>query len=183
MSKIRIIGGRYRGKRLLSPSDRSIRPTSDRAREALFNILDHGGLIAEKCFLDLFCGTGAVGLEAYSRGASDVWLIDRDISLAEANVRALGAPDGLHLRRQDATRLGQPPCRFDVVFLDPPYGGGLSNQALAKLLTGWLAEEATVVVELSAKEPMELAEGWDIEQERHYGAARFVFLKAALGPS
>ena len=183
MSKIRIIGGRYRGKRLLSPPDRSIRPTSERAREALFNILDHGGLIADRRFLDLFCGTGAVGLEAYSRGASDVWLVDCDLSLAEANVGALGAPDSLHLRRQDATRLGRPPCRFDVVFLDPPYGSGLANQVLAALSAGWLAEEATVVVELSAKEAMEPPEGWVIDQERSYGAARFVFLKAALGPS
>lgn len=177
MSGMRIIGGRHRGKRLLAPPDRSVRPTSDRAREALFNILDHAGLIAGARFLDLFSGTGAVGLEAFSRGAEGVWLIDRDVTLVRANVEALGRPAGIHIDRQDASSLGRAPGRFDVVFLDPPYRSGLAEPTLAALSQGWLAEEAMIVVELAAREPLAPPAGFLIEQDRKYGAARMVFLK------
>ena len=177
MSKLRIIGGRYRGKRLQSPSDRLIRPTSERAREALFNILDHGDLVADRRFLDLFCGTGAVGLEAFSRGSSEVWLIDQDITLASANVRDFGSPAALELRRLDATRLGRPTGRFDTVFLDPPYRSGLAEPALLALSRGWLAVGAVIVVELAAKEPLEPPSTFEIWQDRRYGAASFRFLR------
>lgn len=176
MSKMRIIGGRCRGKRLSSPPDQSVRPTSERAREALFNILDHADLIADTRFLDLFCGTGAVGLEAFSRGAGEVWLIDEDVGLAHANVEALGQPDAVQVRRMDATSLARPPARFDVVFMDPPYRSGLAAKALAAFDRGWLADDALIIVELAAKETLHLPAGFEVEQDRRYGAARLVFL-------
>lgn len=177
MSKMRIIGGQYRGKRLASPPDQSVRPTSERAREALFNILDHGRMIGDARFLDLFCGTGAVGLEAFSRGAGEVWLIDQDVALAHANVEAFGRPDTVQVRRMDATSLVRPPCLFDVVFLDPPYRSGLAPPALSALGRGWLTENALVVVELAAKETLDLPAGFEMEQDRRYGAGRLIFLR------
>lgn len=186
VSGIRIIGGHLRGRRLPSPPDRSIRPTSDRARESLFDVLDHGGLdhgglVEEARFLDLFCGTGAVGLEAFSRGAKEVWLIDRDITQIRAAVEMLGRPEAVHVQRADATGLGRAPGRFDVVFLDPPYRSGLARPALEALDRGWLADDALIVVELAAKEGLELPPGFEMEQERRYGAARFVFLRSRAG--
>lgn len=177
MSGLRIIGGLHRGKRLLSPQDQSVRPTSERAREALFNILDHAGLIRDTRFLDLFCGTGAVGLEAWSRGAETVWLIDQDTTLASRNVEALGKPEGLHVQRAEISRLGRAPLPFDVVFLDPPYRSGLAALTLQALIPNWLAEDAIVIVELAAKEGLDVPGGFEHEQDRVYGAAKFVFLK------
>ncbi|MGI9509714.1 MAG: 16S rRNA (guanine(966)-N(2))-methyltransferase RsmD [Geminicoccaceae bacterium] len=177
MSGMRIIGGRYRGKRLASPEDRSIRPTSERAREALFNILDHAGRITDARFLDLFCGSGAVGLEAFSRGAGEVWLIDRNTTLASANANTLGHPPNVHIKRMDATRLGRGPCRFDAVFLDPPYQSNLVPAALASLGEGWLGEDALIIVELAAKENLDPPPSFALEDERRYGAAKFLFLR------
>ncbi len=174
---MRIIAGKFRGTRLQGPDDRSIRPTGDRTREALFNILAHGDAAPEGArFLDLFCGSGMVGLEACSRGAAEVWLIDRDTSLAAKNVRALGRPDHVHLRRADATALPDPPARFDLVFLDPPYNSGLADTVLRSLLAGWLADGASIIVELAAKEMLSVPDGLSLNQERRYGAARLVFL-------
>ncbi len=161
----------------MSPQDQSVRPTSERAREALFNILDHAGLIRDARFLDLFCGTGAVGLEAWSRGAETVWLIDQDTTLANRNVEALGKPERLHVQRVDVSRLGRAPLPFDVVFLDPPYRSELAAPALQALSKSWLAEDAVVIVELAAKEALDLPPGFVSEQDRVYGAARLVFLR------
>ena len=177
MSRMRIIGGRYRGKRLASPADQTIRPTSERAREALFNILDHAGRVADACFLDLFCGSGAVGLEAFSRGAGDVWLIDRDTALASANADTLGRPPNVRVKRMDVTRLGRAPCRFDIAFLDPPYRSDLVPAVLAALAEGWLGDDALVIVELAAKESLDPPPGFMLDDERRYGAAKFLFLK------
>src|SRR5918995_4810591 len=104
---MRIIAGQYRGRRLSSPAGRDVRPTSDRAREALFNILEHGHPpVRGARFLDLFCGTGAVGLEALSRGAAEVVLVESDadaLKVADANLARLGAPKHARLLRRDAT--------------------------------------------------------------------------------
>jgi 16S rRNA (guanine966-N2)-methyltransferase len=182
---MRIIAGQFRGRQLLSPKGDAIRPTSDRAREALFDILEHGEpRLRGARFLDLFCGTAAVGIEACSRGAADVLLIESDpeaLRLARANLARIGAPPHVRLIAGDATRLGAAPQKFDLVFLDPPYRSGLALPALAGLQGGWLAPGVRIVVELAAKEPLKLADGLVVEQERRYGAARFVFLRSEAG--
>jgi 16S rRNA (guanine966-N2)-methyltransferase len=179
---MRIIAGKFRGRRLLAPKGDAIRPTGDRAREALFDILEHGAPpLRDAAFLDLFCGTGAVGLEAHSRGASEVLLIDRDraaLKLAEANIARLGAPPGVRLLARDATLLGPAPHPFDLVFLDPPYGSGLTTVALEGLgRGGWLAKGARIIVELAAKDDLELPPGYTLERERRYGRVKFLFLR------
>lgn len=175
---MRIIAGTWRGRRLLPPKDLSVRPTSDRAREALFDILEHGEpAVRGSRFLDLFCGTGAVGLEAASRGAAEVLMIDVEPALAQRNLARLGSPAHVRLRAADACRLGPSQQRFELVFLDPPYQSGLAAPALAGLREGWLAPDARIVVELGAREDLDLPEGYAVERERRYGAARFVFLR------
>lgn len=173
---MRIIGGRFRGKRLHTPAGRSIRPTGDRVRESLFNVLDHHGLISGSRFLDLFCGTGAVGLEAYSRGAAEVWLMDQDTSLATENLKALGNPSNVRLCDQRLLAREKPSLRFDVAFLDPPYQKALLEPTLSMLRHGWLADSSWIVVELSVKEPFEMPCDSFLRQERRYGRTRMIFL-------
>lgn len=179
---MRIIAGRFRGRALLSPKDARIRPTSDRAREALFGILEHGEPpLRGASVLDLFCGTGAVGIEACSRGAAEVLLIDHDPEaqrLAKANLARIGDPANVRLLASDACRLGPAPHKFDLAFLDPPYRSGLALPALAGLRDGWLAPGARIVVELGAGEAFVPPAPYVLEQERRYGAARFVLLRA-----
>jgi 16S rRNA (guanine966-N2)-methyltransferase len=179
---VRIIAGEFKGRRLRSPAGQAIRPTSDRAREALFNILEHGApVIRGTRFLDLFCGTGAVGLEAHSRGAHEVVLVDSDdeaLRLARANLERIGAPASVRLLARDATRLGAAPHPFDLAFLDPPYRSGLAGAALEGLLRGgWLRAQARVILELAATEDLELPHDYTLEDERRYGKAKFVFLR------
>lgn len=180
---MRIIAGTWRGRRLLAPQDARIRPTSDRAREALFDILDHGTPpLRGARFLDVFCGTGAVGLEALSRGAAEVLLIDNDpeaLQLANANIACLGSPPGIHNLAADATRPGPARVPFDLVFLDPPYRSDLAAPALAALVDGWLAPDARIIVELDAKQGLDLPDDFTFAQERRYGAAKFWFLQWA----
>ncbi len=180
---MRIIAGAWRGRRLLAPRDARIRPTSDRAREALFDILDHGTPpLRGARFLDLFCGTGAVGLEALSRGAAEVLLIDNDteaLQLANANIVRLGSPPSIQVLARDATRPGPARAPFDLVFLDPPYRSDLAQPALAALVEDWLAPDARIIVELDAKQEPNFPDGYTLEQERRYGAAKFLFLRSA----
>ena len=179
---MRIIAGNFRGRRLLVPRGQAVRPTSERAREALFDILEHGTPpVRDARFLDLFCGTGAIGLEAHSRGAAEVVLVEHDraaLKVAEANVARLGAPAGVRLLARDASRLGSAPHPFDLIFLDPPYRSGLAGATLEALLQGgWLAADARVIVELGATEDLDLSTGYTLERERRYGSARFFFLR------
>jgi 16S rRNA (guanine966-N2)-methyltransferase len=179
---MRIIAGEFRGRRLRAPKGQAIRPTSDRAREALFGILEHGvPPVRGARFLDLFSGTGAVGLEAHSRGADEVVLVENDraaLQLAQANLALMGAPPGVRLLARDATRLGPAPRPFDLAFLDPPYSSGLAGAALDSLLReGWLGAEARIVVELAAPDDLELPDGYMLERERRYGSAKFLFLR------
>jgi 16S rRNA (guanine966-N2)-methyltransferase len=153
---MRIVGGRFRGRPLAGPSDDRTRPTSDRVREAVFNILAHG--IAEfeldgAKVLDLFAGTGALGLEALSRGAAYCLFVEQEVearALIRRNVEALGLTGVTKIFRRDATELG-PAGRnggFRLAFLDPPYGQGLAERALASAAAGgWLAPRAIAVVE------------------------------------
>lgn len=181
---LRIVAGRHRGRKLVTPEGIAIRPTAERAREALFSILDHGQppLVGSR-FLDLFAGSGAIGLEAISRGAESALLVDQAAAAAEAisaNIRALGEERRATFLRADACRLGAAPRTFTIAFLDPPYGSGLHAPALARLVVGgWLAPEARIVVELAAREPFATPPGFTVHDERRYGAARFVFLEYA----
>jgi len=180
---MRIIAGQWRGRPLQAPKGNVIRPTSDRAREALFDILEHGDPpLRDARFLDLFCGTGAIGIEACSRGAAEVVLIESDpeaLQLAKANLARLGSPANLRLQAGDAARLGAAPQPFDLVFLDPPYRSGLALPALESLRRGWLAADARVIVELAANETLDPPDDLVLERERRYGAARFWFLRPA----
>ena len=179
---MRIGAGRQRGRKLAAPRGRDLRPTAGRTREALFDILMHGAPpLAGAHFLDLFAGTGAIGLEAWSRGAAEVLMVEEDppaLDLIRANLARLGHPPGVRLLALDATRLGPAAQTFDLVFLDPPYRSGLAAPALTGLVAGgWLKATSRVVVELAAKEPFIPPPGFITEDERRYGAARLVFLR------
>src|SRR5215207_3369643 len=152
---MRIVGGRWRGRSLKGPSSDAIRPTSDRLRETLFNILQHSydDPVEGARVLDLFAGTGALGLEALSRGAAFALFVDdgaQSRSIIRENVEALGAGGATRLFRRDATRMGEaaPNAPFSLVFCDPPYGRDLAPKALISCTEGgWLTPGALVIVE------------------------------------
>lgn len=184
---MRIVGGRHRGRRLAAPRDRRIRPTLDRARQALFDLLAHGPyggpegpMPIGRAVLDAFAGTGALGLEALSRGAARVRFLDTDadaLALVRRNA-GFAAPDEVEVERRDATRPGPAPEAFDLVLLDPPYRSGLAGPALAALAAaGWLAPDAIAVIELATAEPFEPPAGFALADQRRYGAARLVILR------
>ena len=181
---MRIVAGKFRGKTLTSPSDDSIRPTADRVRESMFNILASrlGPVFDGVRVLDLFAGTGALGLEALSRGAAHVTFVDMGAEargLIRDHIEAFGAGGITKLLRRDATDLGTPGSLkpFDLVFLDPPYGHGLGERALTNLAPqGWLAPGATVVFEESADATVEIPPGFTLDDRRVYGAAAVHFL-------
>ena len=183
----RIVGGVHRGRRLVAPPGELVRPTSDRAREALFNILSHGNFaalglhFAERPVLDAFAGTGALGLEALSRGASAAAFIESEreaLNALRRNVGALGLSDRAQIVRGDATRPPRATFACAVAFLDPPYGSGLAAPALGALAAaGWLTEDALVVIEVAAREDLPMPAGFTLLDERVYGAARLVFLR------
>jgi 16S rRNA (guanine966-N2)-methyltransferase len=188
---LRIVGGIHRGRRLVVPPGDAVRPTSDRAREALFNILSHGGFaaeglpFAERPVLDAFAGTGALGLEALSRGAASAAFIDNGreaLATLRRNVGALGEEDRTYIVAGDATRPPRAAFACAVAFLDPPYGSGLAASALPALAAaGWLSPEALAVVELAAAEAWTPLSGFALLDERVYGAARLVFLRYEPG--
>ncbi|SEP85691.1 16S rRNA (guanine966-N2)-methyltransferase [Devosia sp. YR412] len=181
---MRIVAGKFRGKQLNSPSDDSIRPTADRVRESMFNILASrlGPVFDGVRVLDLFAGTGALGLEALSRGASHVTFVDMGAEsrgLIRDHIEAFGAGGITKLLRRDATDLGTPGTfgQFDLVFLDPPYGKGLGELALAGLAKGgWLKPGATLVFEESVEAEVVIPEGFMLDDRREYGAAAVHFL-------
>jgi 16S rRNA (guanine966-N2)-methyltransferase len=189
---MRIVGGRHRGRRLIAPAGEAVRPTSDRAREALFNILSHGkfatsGLpFAGKPVLDAFAGTGALGLEAVSRGAGAAVFIETEreaLAALRRNIAALGEEDSAHIVAGDATRPPRAVMRCAVVFLDPPYRSGLAAPALSALAAaGWLTDDALAVVEVAAREPLPAPDGFGLIDERVYGAARLIFLRGEAAP-
>jgi len=182
---MRIVGGRLRGRVLQAPASRAIRPTSERLRESIFDILAHRhpDLLEGARVVDLFAGSGALGLEALSRGARFVLFVDQSAearALLRANVEALGLGGLTQIRRADGSRLGQAPSGppFTLAFLDPPYGQGLAAPALAALAAGgWLAADALCVVEEAAKAEIAAPQGFAVEDERAYGDARIAFLR------
>jgi 16S rRNA (guanine966-N2)-methyltransferase len=184
---MRVVGGRLRGRNLKSPSSNEIRPTQDRLRESLFNILMHAyeNPVLEARVLDLFAGTGALGIEAVSRGAAFTLFVDNGAearALLRNNVEALGLGGVTKVYRRDATNLGPayPMEPFSLVFLDPPYGKGFAQKALGSLREGkWLAAGAIVVLEESKAAAFNAPEGFEVLERRVYDDTEFVFLRAS----
>ena len=185
---MRIIAGQFRGRTLASvgkgDAGAHLRPTADRVRESLFNVLSNLGVIPEARVLDLFAGTGALGLEALSRGAAHVTFVDDGrvaAGLIRENVQITRAGDQSDLMRRDATRLGD--CTvapYDLVFLDPPYGKGLGQKALAAAFSGgWIDPQALIVFEDNA--PIAAPDGFDIQDARKYGDTHVTLLRVASG--
>lgn len=181
---MRIIAGQFRGRALASVGKGDVgahlRPTTDRVRESLFNVLANTGAIPAARVLDLFAGTGALGLEALSRGAAHVTFVENGRvgqGLIAKNIAITGCAAATRLIRRDATRLG--PCPddpFDLVFLDPPYGMGLGQKALAAARAGgWLAPGALIVWEENA--PMDPPPGFALLDRRRYGDTHVTLLE------
>lgn len=189
---MRITGGQYGGRGLAAPADNRVRPTSDKVRQAIFNILAHqdfGGAFALEGarVVDLFAGTGALGLEALSRGGVFALFVDiaaDSRALIHRNVEALGLTGATKIWRRDATKLGPmaPGAGgpFDLMFLDPPYRQGLIAPALTSLREGgWLAPNALIVAETAADEDaLVVLPGFIARDERIYGETRVTFLQS-----
>jgi 16S rRNA (guanine966-N2)-methyltransferase len=183
---MRIVGGDLRGRTLATPKGEAIRPTTDRTREAVFNVLGHrhGGRLEGARVLDLFAGTGALGLEALSRGASHCIFIEESAEgrgIIRTNVETFGLQGRTKIFRRDATDLGTVGtiAPFDLVFADPPYGKGLGEKALASARAGgWLVPGALCVVEEAAAAPFSAVAGFTIVDERHYGDTIIRFIES-----
>ncbi|MFO1114963.1 MAG: 16S rRNA (guanine(966)-N(2))-methyltransferase RsmD [Beijerinckiaceae bacterium] len=183
---MRIVGGRFGGRNLKGPSSQAVRPTSDRLRETIFNILAHGydDCVEGARVVDLFAGTGALGLEAISRGAKFALFVDEGSearALLRENVHTLGLGGQTRIFRRDATKLGDAPAgeQFTLAFLDPPYSRGLAPRALHALVSGgWLAPGALVVIEEAATEDVALPSGLSELDRRSYGETQIVFARA-----
>jgi len=187
---MRIVSGTFKGRRMVTPTGQNVRPTSDRTRESLFNILAHGladwnGELEGASVVDLFCGTGALGLEALSRGATHVTLIDNAepvLSTVRKN-SSLGiyAARQTTILKMDATMLAPPPraahAPCAIAFLDPPYGTGWAVPALGSLKARkWLSSGGLAVAEVGADESLDPPLGYTTLETRCYGAAKLVFL-------
>jgi 16S rRNA (guanine966-N2)-methyltransferase len=183
---MRVVGGRLRGRNIASPTSRDIRPTQDRLRESLFNILVHAydNPIEGARVLDLFAGTGALGIEAVSRGAAFALFVDNGAearALLRNNVEALGLGGVTKIYRRDATSLGpaHPVEPFSLVFADPPYGKELAEKALVSLRDGgWLLPSALLVVEEATAAAFKAPDGFEELERRAYDDTEFVFLRA-----
>lgn len=184
---VRIVGGDFRGRAIATPRGDAIRPTTDRTREAVFNVLAHrfADRLAGARVLDLFAGTGALGLEALSRGASWCLFIEESAEgrgLVRQNVETFGLTGRTKIFRRDATGMGdagtiQP---FGLVFADPPYGKGLGERALGSARAGgWLAPKALCVVEEVATARFDAGRDFELLDERNYGDTVVRFLESA----
>jgi len=183
---MRIVGGALRGRPLATPKSQAIRPTADRLRESLFNILAHAYAdpASGARVLDLFAGTGALGIEAVSRGAAFALFVDEAAearALLRENLTTLGLGGVTRIFRRDATKLGvaDPVEPFALAFLDPPYGKDLAAKALASARGGgWLAPAALIVVEEAVKSAFVAPEGFAELERRAYDDTEFVFLRS-----
>lgn len=181
---MRVVSGRLRGRAIAAPKSKTIRPTADRLRESLFNILAHAfdDPVTGARVLDLFAGTGALGIEALSRGAGFALFVDDGAearALLRENVAALGLGGTSKIFRRDATKLGEahPVAPFSLAFLDPPYGQGLAAAALASAHAGgWLMSEALIVVEEATKAEFVSPEGFREIDRRRYDDTELTFL-------
>ena len=187
---MRIVGGRHKGRRVEAPPGLDVRPTTDRTREALFNVLSHGKWavadgdpVAGATVLDAFCGSGALGLEALSRGAASAVFVDSasgSLGAVRRNIAALGEGDRATVVRSDARRPPRPrQAPATLAFLDPPYGTGLAGPALAALADrGWLAAGCLCAIEVSTRDRLELPADFTLIEQRDYGGTRLVFARA-----
>ncbi len=179
---MRIVGGALRGRRLSAPAGRDVRPTADRARQTLFDMIAHGGAFAGfnldgATVADVFAGSGACGLEALSRGAARAIFVESarpSLAVLRDNIAALDVGDRATVIARDASRPGPAPAPCDLVFLDPPYHAGLALPALAALgRNGWLASQAIIIVEHASDEDLQPPSGIAALETRKVGAARF----------
>ena len=184
---MRIVGGEYSGRRIVAPKGDGTRPTTDRSREALFNILAHGVDVDVEGarVIDAFAGSGALGLEAMSRGATFCLFVETDAAARGAirdNIEALALFGNTRIHRRSATSLGVKPAGlgapFTLAFLDPPYGRGYAEETLAGLTSGkWLSEGAVAVVEQGVDEAPAITPGFEEIDRREMGPAQFGFLR------
>jgi 16S rRNA (guanine966-N2)-methyltransferase len=189
---MRIVAGTFRGRPLVAPKGHSVRPTADRTRQAIFNVLEHAAWAPEledARAIDLFAGVGGLGLEAISRGAGFCRFLEQDetaLGAIRANVASLKLEDRVSVERRDATRLGRrvpggAPA-FDLAFLDPPYGKGLGLKALTSLADGdWLTDGAIAVLERGTRDEATTPLGYELLDERVWGVARVSFLARSAG--
>ena len=188
---MRIVGGKFKGRALVTPDGQNTRPTSDRAREAIFNILAHADWapnLEGARVMDVFAGSGALGFEAMSRGAAFCLFVETDEAARGAirdNVETFGLFGTTRVHRRDATQLGPRPGSqaeaFNLVFLDPPYRKGLGEKALDALISGnWLSENAIIVFERAADEDDFVTDVWQKINVKTYGAAQVLFLKQKI---
>lgn len=184
---MRIVAGTARGTRLQAPMDDRIRPTSDRAREGLFNILAHAKFpdwrLQDAIVLDACCGTGALGCEALSRGAARATFIDKDaeaVTLARANVKSIHAEARAKVERGDVMHPPRAETPATLVFLDPPYNEGLAAPMLEALQrAGWIAPGALVCIELGPRDAFAAPTGFVEQDRRKYGKTTIAILRAA----
>lgn len=184
---MRIVAGKFRGAQIEAPKGLATRPTSDKVRQALFNVLEHGaprfGFDGARV-LDLFAGSGALGLEALSRGARFALFVDDSATARAAirrNIESLGLTGSSKIWRRDAGRLGPAGSisPFDIVFCDPPYGRGLGERALAAAVEGaWLRQGSIAVLEERADRKIALPNGLNSLDLRHYGDTQLIIAEA-----
>lgn len=179
---MRIIAGNWRGRPLLAPKGDTTRPTADRTREALFSMLTSRlGSFEGLAVADLFAGSGALGLEALSRGAASCLFVEQDrgaIEALRANIAKLGA-NGADIRAQSVLALGPASRPLDLLMMDPPYGSGAGAVALDKLARlGWVGAGSWVSIETAFNEEVVVA-GFDVDASRTHGKARVTLLRAA----
>lgn len=188
---MRVVAGSYRGRRLEAPPGRTVRPTSERSREAAFNILEAGRLsgglspLPGARVLDAFAGTGALGIEAFSRGAATVFFLERApeaLACLRRNLQGLEPAAALRVLQGDALRPPPAEAPCDLLLMDPPYGEKLAGPALAALrAAGWIGPETLVLAETAAGELDAPPPGFALLDQRRYGRARLSFLRLETG--
>ena len=192
---MKIAGGKYRGKNIEARPDRTLRPTSGRIREAIFNILkpgrfrkdahfiadDNPDLVEDRRVVDIFCGTGALGIEALSRGASHCTFIDqnpRTLAMAEANISHIGEKDNARFLRSDSTELPRAPMPCDLAFIDPPYNQNLAIPGLLSLKeSGWLSPGAIIILEHGKQDDPQEVEGFTLLDTRLHDKTRITVMQ------
>jgi len=185
---VRIVAGKHKGRKILSPEGTDIRPTLDRTRESLFNIIEHGNLgtgsispLRGACVLDAFCGTGALGLEALSRGAANVTFMDNDrraLALCRQNIMTMGETEASQVLRGDCLKPSRAANASDLVFTDAPYDRDLTAEGITALsAAGWIREGGLCVLETGSDETVKLPNIFEPLEDRKYGAARIHFFR------